>query len=206
MQFRRNIPITWFSLWLLLFPFLPARTAAQPPAPAQQPARGTLNLVVIEGEGAVNNIRQRPGQPPIVQVEDENRQPVPAAAVVFTLPSQGPSGSFPDGSKTLVVTTDAQGRAVARGLRPNSSIGKLEIHVNASSQGRTAKTLITQFNMDVRTDRGGGSGKVVAIVALIGAGAAAGVVAGLRNKNGSTSAPAVPPITITPGTGTVGAP
>src|SRR4051812_20333682 len=30
-----------------------------------------LNLVVIEGEGAVNNIRQRTAREPVVQVQDE---------------------------------------------------------------------------------------------------------------------------------------
>src|SRR5690348_13602149 len=42
---------------------LAARAAAQD-APAK------LNLVIVEGEGAINNIRQRTAREPIVQVED----------------------------------------------------------------------------------------------------------------------------------------
>jgi hypothetical protein len=36
----------------------------------------TLNLVIVEGDGVINNIRQRTAREPIVQVEDENHKPV----------------------------------------------------------------------------------------------------------------------------------
>jgi hypothetical protein len=140
----------------------------------------------------------------MVQVADENSRPVAGAAVAFTLPAQGAGATFPDSSKTLMITTDNQGRAVARGLTPNNIPGKFVIHVNASIGGRTAKTDITQFNMEVRQE-GGGGGKIVTVVLLLGAAAAAGVVVGLRKQNG-TGAAAPPAISLTPGTGTVGAP
>ncbi len=98
---------------------------------------GGLNIVVIEGEGAINNIRQRTAREPIVQVEDRNRKPVAGAAVVFMLPDTGASGVFPNGSRTLTVMTDENGRAAARGLRPNSVRGEMKIRVNASHQGQT---------------------------------------------------------------------
>ena len=63
-----------------------ARAAPQAPAPAK------LNIVIVEGEGAINNIRQRTAREPIVQVEDENRRPVAGAAVLFLLPEDGPGG------------------------------------------------------------------------------------------------------------------
>lgn len=47
-----------------------------------------LNIVIVEGEGAVNNARQRVARDPMVQVEDENRKPIAGAAVVFLLPNQ----------------------------------------------------------------------------------------------------------------------
>ena len=75
---------------------------------------------------------RRPAREPIVQVEDENHKPVAGAAVVFLLPDQGASGAFADGSHMLTVTSDAQGRAIAHGLRPNSVQGNFQMRVTAS--------------------------------------------------------------------------
>src|ERR1700694_4342263 len=75
---------------------------------------GKLNLVIVEGEGAINNVRQRTAREPIVQVEDENHKPVAGAAVVFTLPSQGAGGAFGGGAQSLTVVTNNQGQAIAR--------------------------------------------------------------------------------------------
>src|SRR4051794_21639189 len=73
-----------------------------------------LSIVVIEGEGSTNPVRQRVATEPMVQVEDENHKPITGAAVVFTLPTEGATGEFGRGAKTLTVLTDAQGRAVAQ--------------------------------------------------------------------------------------------
>src|ERR1043165_315721 len=85
-----------------------------------QAQAGQLNLVIVEGDGAINNIRQRTAREPIVQVEDENHRPVAGAAVVFTLPQTGAGGVFANGSNTLTAITNSQGRAIARGLKPNN--------------------------------------------------------------------------------------
>src|SRR6266704_4620933 len=106
------------------------------PVPALAQDQGGLNIVIVEGEGAINNIRQRTAREPIVQVEDENHKPVAGAAVVFLLPDHGASGVFANGSRTLTVISDAQGRAVAHGFRPNNVNGNLQMRVTASSQGR----------------------------------------------------------------------
>src|SRR5215813_10997170 len=137
----RRPNMTWLCIilsFLLVFPLSPI--AAQP----QAGTASLLNIVVVEGEGAINNIRQRTAREPIVQVEDENHKPVAGAFVTFTLPSNGASGSFANGARTLTVATDNQGRAVAQGLRPNTVKGRMEIRVNASHSGRTASTVITQ--------------------------------------------------------------
>jgi hypothetical protein len=176
------------------------------PADAQQ----QLNIVVLEGQGAINNIQLRASRDLAVQVEDENHQPLAGASVVFTLPSQGSSGSFVHGDKTLVVTTDAQGKAVAHGMTPNKVAGKMEIRVNASYQGKTASVTITQFNMAVQnTQKSGSSKKWVAILLVAGAAGAAGAVLGTRGSSPpSTSTPPPTPsvISISPGPGSVGAP
>jgi len=177
-------------------------------AQAQSPL---LNLVVVEGEGAINNIRQRTAREPVVQVQDENHRPVAGAIVVFTLPSRGASGVFTNGSQTLTVTTDAQGQAAAHGLTPNGVKGQFQIHVNASYQGRTGSTNITQTNAVLTAAgaaAGAGHGKLIAILAVAGAAAAGGIVAATRG--GSTTPPATPAppaaVTITAGAGTVGPP
>ena len=181
-----------------------------PPSAWAQEAGGQLNIVIVDGDGAINNIRQRTAREPIVQVEDQNHKPIAGAAVVFLLPDQGASGVFANGSHTLTVMTDAQGRAVAHGLKPNGVQGKLQIHVTASHQGQTATATISQTNA-VSAAGGaaaaGVSAKLIAILAIAGAAVAGGVVAATRGGGGgSPTAPPTPPTTVTPGTGTVGAP
>jgi hypothetical protein len=171
-----------------------------------------LNLVVVEGEGAINNIRQRTAREPIVQVQDENHRPVAGAIVTFSLPSRGAGGAFANGAQSLTVTTDQQGQAIARGLHPNGVKGQMQIRVNASYRGQTTSTTITQTNAVVAAAAGaasGGaiSGKLIAVLAVVGAAAAGGAI--YATQRGGSSAPpsAVPSLTsVSAGNGTVGPP
>jgi hypothetical protein len=178
------------------------------PVYSQAPA---LNLVVVEGEGQINNIRQRTAREPVVQVQDENHRPVAGAIVVFTLPSNGAGGSFANGAHTLTVTTDEQGQAVARGFQPNATKGQFRIHVNASQNGRTGSTDINQTNAMLTAAgtvaAGGISGKLIALLAVAGAAVFGGVVYATQQGGGTTpTTPAAPPVTIGAGSGTVGPP
>jgi hypothetical protein len=182
----------------------------QLPSWGQVPQVG-LRIVIVEGEGAVNNIRQRVNRDPIVQVEDENRRPVAGAIVTFFLPDTGPSGTFVNGARTLTLTTDAQGRATAVGIRPNNQTGTMQIRVTASFQGQTASAVINQTNAVGAATGGGAAGggmsatmKAVLIMAIAG-GAAAGVAVA-TTRNGGGAGASVPTITLTPGTPTVGGP
>ena len=197
----------WAQQWKLI---LPLQAKAQPVTPGQVGPPRKLNIVIVEGEGAINNIRQRIAREPIVQVEDENRRPVAGAAVTFFLPNQGPSGVFADGSRTLTVTTDSQGQAVARGIQSNNIQGKFEIRVSASHEGQTASTAIGQTNMLTAAAAGAGAGagisaKLIAILAVAGAAAAGGTAFALT-RNGNDAPTAVPPSVLTPGTPAVGPP
>lgn len=184
--------------------FLAALMAA-PGAFSQQ----ALNLVVVEGEGAINNVRQRTARDPIVRVEDENHKPIAGAAVVFLLPSQGASGTFAGGAQTLTVMTNNQGLAVGRGLKPNSVQGQYQIRVNASFQGKTASVSISQTNALAAAGAAAGaagiSAKLIAILLVAGGAAAAGAVVATRN-GGNNNPSTVSPTTISAGTGTVTAP
>jgi|SRR5579864_1567685 len=181
--------------YLLVLQMMPAQTEG-----------GKLNLVIVEGDGAINNVRQRTAREPIVQVEDENHKPIAGAAVVFMLPDQGASGTFAGGSRTLTTMTDAQGRAVARGFHPNAVKGQLQMRVTASYQGKTANATITQSNVTAAVAGAAAAGisaKLIVILAIAGAAAAGGAIAATRGGGSTTT---TTPTTITPGTGTVGAP
>ncbi len=174
-----------------------------------QQAPMKLKIVIVEGEGAINNIRQRTAREPIVQVEDENDRPVAGATVLFLLPESGPGGTFPNGARSLTVMTDSNGRAVAKGLRPNNEAGKFQIQVEASYQNLTATTTINQANAVLTAAAAGGiSGKLIAILAIAGGAIAGGVVAatGGNGNGGPGGPPPRPPTTISPGTPSVGAP
>ena len=177
------------------------------PCRAQQEAVTALNIVVVEGEGAINNVRQRTARAPIVQVEDQNRRPIAGAAVVFMLPERGATGAFPNGSRTLTVMTDNQGRAVARGVRVNNVQGRMEIRVNASFQGQTASATIAQTNALAGAAAAGmGVGLKILIIAGVAAAAAVtGAVVATGDGESGTAA-ARPPTNVTPGAGSVGPP
>jgi len=175
-----------------------------------QQAPTSLQIVIVEGEGSLNNIKQRVNRDPIVQVEDENHRPIPGAAVVFTLPNQGPGGTFENGSNTLTTTTNAQGQAVARGIRLNNQVGAMEIRVAASFGGLMATAVMTETNLLGTSGGGGGGGsglKWLIIVGVAGAVAAGVIIA--THGSGSSSSTTTPPVTgvtITPGVPVVGAP
>jgi hypothetical protein len=190
-------------LSLLLALYIPAAAQVAP----------MLNLVVVEGEGAVNNIRQRTAREPIVQVQDENHKPVAGAIVVFTLPTNGAGGAFANGAHTLTIVTDSEGKAVARGLKPNGIKGQYQIRVNASSKGQTASTNITQINAVIAASGAAAgaavSGKLIAILVAVGAAAAGGAAYAIHANSGGAPAAITPVATATTiaiGTGAVGPP
>jgi hypothetical protein len=162
-----------------------------------------LNIVIIEGDGAINNIKQRTAREPIVQVEDQNHKPVAGAAVLFELPQNGAGATFAQGAHTATFVTDQTGRAVAHGLRVNKIQGKFQIKVTATSQGRTAVTTISQTNAAIGGAAVAGgviSAKLLIILSAVGAAAAAGGVYAATHSGGKS------PTTITPGSPGVGAP
>jgi hypothetical protein len=200
--------MTAVGLQRVLLAFLVLLNLLRVPAFAQAPTG--LSITIVEGEGAINNIRQRVNREPIVQVEDQNHKPLAGAVVVFLLPDQGASGTFADGSHMLMAVTDNQGRASARGIRPNSQSGPLQIRVTASFQGLTASSVIAQTNVAGAAAASGFAGlstaaKLAIILGIAGGAAAAGAIVATHGGGSGSSAP--PPIVIVPGgTPTVGGP
>jgi len=180
---------------------------ACPRAGAQEAAAATPKLVItiLDGEGALNDIRARTAREPIVEVQDENHKPVAGAAVLFSLPSSGPGGAFANGAETLSTLTDEAGHAAATGLRPNGVQGSYDIHVTVHYQGATAQTTIHQKNVSgqsssTTTEQVAHGLSMKSILIIVGAAAAAGAVGVVLATRGGSST------TITPGTPTVGAP
>lgn len=175
---------------------------------AQDESTPKLRIVILEGEGAINNVRQRTAREPVVQVVDENDRPVAGAVVMFMLPDRGAGGTFANGAKSLAVTTDAQGQATATGLQANNVAGDMQIRVSASHQGQTASATITQTNLAAAAAAGAGAGKIIAILAIVG-GAAGGIAAATLGGggDGGGATPAPPrTATISAGGPAVGAP
>ena len=211
MQTRRRVPLVSRLLCIMLTEVI-AITYSTPPIRAQAPEPKQLTISILEGEGAINNIRQRTAREAIVQVQDENHKPVAGVAVTFFLADHGASGVFANGSQSMTVMTDTNGQAAMRGLTPNNMAGKMEIRVSARLGNLHADAVITQTNAAGAAGAAGGaaiSGKVIALIVVIAAGAAVGAIVATHGSGSSTAAtPTTPtaPITITAGTPTVGHP
>ncbi len=186
---------------------LAAPLAAQAPGPVQ--SRAGLRVVVVEGEGAINNIREQRAREPVVRILDAEFRPVPGASVTFMTTELGASATFPTGH-TLTTVSDAKGEAVGRGLRPNNVAGPFQIRVTAAWGGQTASAVVNQTNAAPVAVRKGSSKKAL-IALIVGGGAAAGAAVALTSrKSAATSGPTGPPAsvatTITAGTGSFGKP
>jgi hypothetical protein len=165
-------------------------TSSQPSA--------ALRIVVVEGEDAVNIIQQKTAVAPVIEVRDRNDQPVAGAIVNFAIRSG--RATF-GGARTLSVTTNAAGRAIAAGFTPTGS-GALQISATAAFQGQTAAAVtIAQTTVQTAAQAaavgsaggasgssggasagagagaGGGGGLSATTIGIIGGAAAGGVVA-----------------------------
>jgi hypothetical protein len=202
MDFAKELRPSARWLAILLSCFL----TCENPAVAQ--TRAGLNVVIVEGEGAVNEIPRSFGRAPVVEVRDEDDKTVAGARVTFSAPERGPGGSFFGSGYTLTVTTNEKGRATGNGFRPNQTEGRFQIKVTAVREDRTGGVSITQSNVRSSNDNGGAQpkrkfwrSKTFALLAL---GAIVGAAVAAHGDDSSTTA--TPGTTITPGTISVGTP
>ena len=152
----------------------PPASVVTPDPAAQEQATSRFTIVVLDGEGVINNVKRRTARDVIVQVEDVDHRPVAGATVAFLVPSSGPSGTFTGGSRLLTVFTDQRGRAVAKAFRPNSLPGGFKINVTASFQGQRASAAISQTNAIAGAAAGAGAGSGAGAAGTAGGTAAAG--------------------------------
>jgi hypothetical protein len=164
--------------------------------PVPSNALAFLQIQVLEGEGAVHGTGLRAAKPLVIQVTDETGRPVGGAAVSFRMPEEGPGGVFGEGLHTEITTTGPDGRAMAYGMRWNTTPGPFQIRITAVKDQIRAGTVSSQY-LSAEAPRAQAAGgtrsgrKWIWIAAAVGGAAAAGMLAG-RAKASSTSSPAPP--------------
>ena len=172
---------------------------ASPAIPAQFSFSAVgLKIVVLQGEGAVNDLKTHIVTEPVVEVRDERDLPVAGAEVVFQLPSSGPGGVFPDHTKTYKTRSNAQGQAGAPAMIEDPQSGHFIIKVTATKDTQTASIAISQQNsmeMVARTRHKSGRWKIIA--AAVGAAALGTSLYLLLHGHSTNSISAAPgPITV----------
>lgn len=132
---------------LLLTPLLVVGPLfAQMPGSLQVPGSpgGSLQLRVLEGDGATIAPGSRSNKGFSVQVVDPSGTPASDAAVVFRLPDAPATGTFADGSHSAVAYTDVSGIAHVSGIQWSSTPGPVTIRVTATRGTVHAGTLIEE--------------------------------------------------------------
>jgi hypothetical protein len=173
---------------LILLLLLSVPLGAAPDDPA------VLQLRIIEGEGAVYALGSRATRGVTVQVTDETGKPVEGAAVNFQLPSDGPGGTFTNGSRTEIVTTKADGAAAVWGMQWNRAAGAFEVRITAVKGSARAGVVCPQYLSEAKIEPASqgshsGSKKWLWIGLAAGGGAGAGLfLAGRAGSNSSATA------------------
>jgi len=175
----------------------------------------TLEIKILEGDGATYLPGAKSTQALTVQITDETGNPVAGAAVSFRLPDEGPGGLFASGLRTEIEISDANGRAAVRRIHPNTTPGEFLIRVTAGKEQAHAGTLVRQSIAGVTAAATSAerphsvkakSGRKWVVMAVLVAGIAGGVGAGVAARPSSTAGhPAPPPpTTIGPPTVSIG--
>ncbi|HLK64098.1 MAG TPA: hypothetical protein VKU19_11695 [Bryobacteraceae bacterium] len=105
-----------------------------------------LSIAIVQGDGAVNFVNQKPMQVPVVRVEDSSGRAVAGAKVSFEAPASGPGATF-KGARTYAAVTGRDGTVKAAGFVPNMEAGPFMVHVVAEYDGQTSDKQITQNNV-----------------------------------------------------------
>ena len=141
-----------------------------------------LQIVILAGDDAMNNIRQRTAREAIVRVEDENHRPVAGVAITASLPNHGAGGEFVGGGKIFTGTTKDNGQLIFR-FRPNKVEGRFQIRLHASFNGKGVAAVISQTNVGVIAGPVA-VGVLAKVLIGVAVGAGVGVSAGVVLKRG----------------------
>jgi hypothetical protein len=130
--------ITMVAMCVCLYGMGEEGTALAQTAP---PIRA-LRIVVLQGEDAVNILKDNQTSPVIVEVLDSRDLPVSGATVRFTMPAAGAGGTFAGRRWYNTFTNDA-GRAQAGALKLRGE-GAFRIDVTATYTDQTAGVSLNQ--------------------------------------------------------------
>lgn len=125
---------------------------AMPIAVAQQPALGpvkttrSLRVIVLAGEGEINDLELRVMAPLVVQVLDGNSRPVEGADVTFQFPMGGASAIFANQQQSQTFRTNADGQVAATGWTANGQAGRFQVRVSAVRGTETGEAVISMTN------------------------------------------------------------
>jgi len=187
----------------------PAAAAPAQPVP-QPPVEQSLKILVLAGNGELNDLERRVMAPLVVQVLDQNDRPVEGAQVVFRFPLNGPGATFPGGKPSLTVRTNGNGQAPALNWMANGQVGTFQVHVNASYGNQIGEMTFPMSNVTRVTEQDRKvkheslwSHRWFKVAVIGGAALAIGLGVYLGTRGGSKSGSTV---TINPGSPGVGPP
>jgi len=203
----------WLALYLVSFLTFSSGATAQSLPSSQQtisqaPTVRNLKVVPLAGNQEMNDLQTKVMAPLVVQVLDQNDQPVEGADVTFRFPVDGPTAVFAGEKNGQTFRTNADGQAAAIGWTANSKVGNFKVQVTALRGPEQGSALISMANVTRITDAAKvhqtrwwstSWGKVTIV-----AGAAAVAAAAVLATRGSGSNTKV--ITATPGSPTIGGP
>ena len=130
---------------LLLTPMIALQPAwAQTPVagPTEPDSETALQMQVVDDPGAAIQ-HSKSGKGYTVSVTDSTGVPVSEAAVAFRLPER--TGRFPDGTRAMVVYTDAEGKASFPAIYWDEADGQVELRLTAAKGTAHAGLLIEQM-------------------------------------------------------------
>ena len=135
-------------------PAAPSPTAPEPIPTSQLPVEQSLKILVLAGNGEMNDMERRVMAPLVVQVLDRNERALEGAEVVFRFPITGPGAAFPGGKSSLTVRTNGVGQAPAVNWMANGQAGTFQVHVNASYGNQVGETTVSMTNVTRIVDGG----------------------------------------------------
>jgi hypothetical protein len=138
-----------------------------------------LQIIVLAGQDGVNIIKGKQAVKPVVEVRDQDRNPVAGLPITFIAPTSGPHVTFGRRTSTYSTVTDSGGRASVYVMTP-VGVGAFKITVKASSKGYTATASFAQTNYQTLTAAEAARGTVTA------GGARGTVIAGGGETAGAT--------------------
>jgi hypothetical protein len=140
----------------------------------------SLKIQVAEGDGSTYPVGSRATRGITVQIADDAGKPVDGATVSFRLPEMGPGGTFSDGSKTEILTTHADGRVTAWGMRWTRQAGAFDVRITVTKGQARAGTVCSQHLTEAAASaalQSGGSSHKWLWIGLAAAGAAGAGIA-----------------------------